>query len=389
MFLPLVEPLKERSVNSVFVYLDQYLLKENTLPKDSEIQGIEIWAPRIHRKLKSRSGLELLHHYYSWVLPEWRRFLKAKEGGVLVSGQDQEVKIRLLYKEGKKLGFKRVAIQDGYFNPVPLPWGWDVDPRVIQLRNRLLLRTPFAKFVSLSFGSGSEYLGMYGQAVINRYIDAGVLKDKHMRVIGSTRHAIFRERVSEKVAEKTDHSDIQLLFLPRTFRREGDHFYKHQDVALNWIIDLKDKLEKETKQGIILNIKVKSVDDVRVEHYKKICNGADIRFWSGYYCFEELLAMADLAFSCGSSSALDVAVCNKPIIQVMPGLLKKEGIALPDIPIAGNTEELVSLVEEALYDKALFCKKHQSQVENQIADADAAWDSIAECVDWLTSITRA
>jgi len=28
-------------------------------------------------------------------------------------------------------------------------------------------------------------------------------------------------------------------------------------------------------------------------------------------------------------------------------------------------------------------------VENQIADADAAWDSIAECVDWLTSITRA
>jgi len=248
------------------------------------------------------------------------------------------------------------------------------------------LKTPFSRFVSLSFGTGAEYLGMYGNDVQERYQRAGVLRDKHMHVIGSTRHALFRDRVSKKTSEKTDNSDIQVLFLPRTFRKEGDHLYEHQDEALNWIVDLKKKLEKDLNQKVVLHIKVKTEDDIHAEYFKNICNGADIKFWSGYYCFEELLAMADIAFSCGSSSALDVAVCNKPIIQVMPGLLKSEGIGLPDVPTAGNREELASLTEEALYDGALFLKNRQVNIHKQLADADPAWDSISECVDWLTGI---
>lgn len=386
MFLPLVEPLRERSFHCSFVHLDQYLLKTGVLPKQDQLKGVDIWTPKIHRKLKNASSPELFHHYYRWVLPEWCRFLREQDRGVLVSAQDQQVKIRLLYEKGKGLGWRSVVFQDGYFSKMPRPWGWDGEPFLKQLKKKLLLRTPFHRFLSLSFGAASEYLGLYGVSALERYRKAGIFSGKSLRVVGSTRHAVFRERVAIKSCSKGETSTIHLLFLPRTFRIGGDHLYSYQDKVLDWLISTKRDLEKKLRTKAILHIKVKEEKDIHADYYKRISNGADIKFWSGYYCFEDLLALADVSFSCGSSSALDVAVCNKPVIQIMPGPLERAGLAIPDIPTTTEREGLALLTEEALTDGMAFCKKRQAYVHRELADADPSWDSKAQCVDWLMSI---
>lgn len=385
MFLPLVEPLREKGIKSKFVNLEGFVWF-NTLPDDSRLSGIEIWTPQLKNKGKRKKRLETFLITYSSLLPQWREFLSKSGGGALVNGQDQQILIRLLYDEGKKYGYKRIVFQDGYFNPVPLPWGWDVDPAMRQLRNRFLLKTPFHRFVSLSFGSASEYLGLYGAAVLEKHVRAGVLKEKKSKIIGSPRHAIFRQRVKNLMSSGRS-LDINFLFLPRTFRREGKKFYKDQYKALEWMLSVIRDIQIKSAKRCILNIKVKYESDIGADYFRAIADhNKDIKFWAGYDCFEKLLADANIVFTTGSTSALEAAVCEKPVVQVMPDNLYRENIAIPDLPVAKATNEVNDLVAAALKDGEFFCQTYQKNAYKQLADADPNWDSISECVDWLMSI---
>ncbi len=385
IYLPLLDTLKNAGVNMEFVFLKGFFDVENK-PDEDVIRNIKTWTPDISIEKIPRYKINKINFSERYLLPQWKKYLQTIKKGILVIAQDGGAIQRLILREAKKIGIKSVAIQDGFFVSLPGKFGWSLESKKKRFIKQILSYTSSEKYLHKAFGAISDYWGLYGFAVKDRLVQNCHSKFTEARVIGSPRHAFFKEKVKSTIIEK-DSQQFKIVCLPSTFPMYGDkQLYTSQDESLKWLVENCLNIRNNKGLDIIIDLKVKRGYDNQIKLYNRLLDNSIVTIKSGETNIVRLIAEADLVVTTGSTAALEAAVCNKPVIQIMHPYLAKRLTLISGLPTANSKEEVYHLIENVIKSGAEFCTTYSSKVSNEIADIDHDWDSIKMTSNWLLEI---
>jgi hypothetical protein len=384
MYLPLVGPLTKGGADVRFLAIDGFHYGEQ-IPQKYLIKGLNILSIKLSRDYLPRSKVEYFQTIYRELMPEWKRFLRKIPKGIVVSC-DHGTLHRLMLNSAAELGFKKVTMQDGHYNSIPQDYGWELENKRRRLLKRIILRTPFERFINRSFGAAADFCGVYGNVTKDRFCSkAGFLPEK-LTVIGSPRCAAFRERVKKHSICKNEYG-FKILCLPTMFHLYHDKkLIEAQDAALKWLLESCVYLAEQIDRPILIDFKVKGGYDYEIDRYQKLLGHPMVNFLSGATSLETLFANSDLVITTGSTSALEAAVCNIPVIQIAPPYLHHNFTYISGLPLAKSRHELQDLIQKATEDRNEFTKKLCQSTKEEMADINPGWDSIEKTTNWLLTI---
>jgi hypothetical protein len=387
MYLPLVGPLTDAGIDVRFALIPGYS-KNNEIPRDERMSVINVWNPDQCMTVVFHNKLKMFYYAYHSLLPAWRKYLEQFEGGAVVVAQDGAPVQRLLLNLAKKHGFNRVAMQDGYFVSIPTKYGWGLEGKKKLFLKKLISFTPFRRFIALGFGTATDYCGLYGKIERKAFCQNKVFSWEQTSVIGSPRFSVFRKRVSDFELDKRS-GEVRVLCLPSTFPSYRDsRLDEAQDKALKWTCNVVKELRSICKSDISINIKVKRGYNHIMQRYRNLLNGPGVSILAGDERLERLIAEARVIVTMGSTAALEAAVCNKPVVQVMPSYLYDRYMKISGLPVAKNEADVRKLLEEALFSPKEYIRDCYGDVSKELADIDPEWDSIEETKKWLLEIVN-
>lgn len=387
MYFPLADPLTASGINIRFVSLPGFF-KNDELPSDERMTGIDVWTPHFNSAGLFQNRLKMFYCAYHSLIPAWRKYLGQFNGGAVVVAMDGAPIQRMLLNSAKDMGFTRITMQDGYFVSVPTKYGWKLENKKRLLMKKLISLTPLRRFISLGYGTATDYCGLYGTIVRESFCKNKVFSWEQASVIGSSRFAVFRKRVSQFGIEKGS-GEIKVLCLPSTFPMYRDNkLDEAQDSALKWTCKTIKKLRNIGKLDISINIKVKRGYNHLMPRYSKLFNEPYVNILSGDRSLERLFAESNAIVTMGSTAALEAAVCGRPVIQVMPPYLYDRYIKISGLPLARNESDVHNLLEKALLNPDEYVKNFYAEASKELADINPEWDSIEKTTDWLKEIVR-
>lgn len=387
MYLPLVDPLTDAGIDVRFALIPGYS-KSNEIPRDGRMAAINVWNPDQGMTSVFHNKLKMFYYAYHSLLPAWRKYLEQFEGGAVIVAQDGAPIQRLLLNLAKKHGFNRLIMQDGYYVSSPGKYGWNLERKGRLFLKGLINFTPFRHFITLRFGTATDFCGLYGKIVREKFCQNKVFTLDQTSVIGSPRFSVFKKKVDEFGFDKKS-GGFRVLCLPSTFLNYRDNLLdESQDEALKWTYGIIKDLKSIYKADISVNIKVKRGYDHTIQRYRKLLNGTDANILSGDEKLEKLFAEADVIVTMGSTSALEAAVCNKPVIQIMPPYLYDSYSKIFGLPVAKNMAGAREMLEKALFRPNEYMTDCYGDVSKELADIAPEWDSIEESYKWLLKIVN-
>lgn len=384
MYIPLVEPLQNMEYDVKFFFIDGFHYTQH-LPGSSYLNGLEVHKVRLSASAKPKSKTKEFRIIYSELLPSWKRFLKSIDHGVIVS-PDYMALHRLMINSNNNPKIKVATLQDGHYAGLPRSYGWELENSYRTIVKKIVLRTPMKRFINLAFGAAADHLGLYGNTLKERLVKEAGFKRERLTVVGSTRHATFKEQVKRLDASG---NTFTIFCLPTTFPLcHDDGLYNSQDLAMQWMLDAAIELNEKTGYQFKLVLKVKFGYDSQVEHYKQLLGHPMVEVVSGTAKLEDFFSKADLVVTTGSTSGLEAAICNIPILQIAPEYLKRKLTFIANLPLAETAADVKEYMEKALTDNKDFIKNYCADAHEEMANVNPEWDSVKETANWLNSICR-
>ncbi len=387
MYLPLVEPLESLNFKVVFIMIDGFHYVDHK-PQKERINKLEIIKINLSVKGERKAKREEFKIIRKELLPVWRNYISHIDKGVIIATDYMAIH-RMMIKAVNNPRISIATLQDGHYAGLPRKYGWDLENSYRKNIKRILINTPFKKYINLAFGACANHLGLYGETIKKRLINEAGFDESRLTVVGSPRHAIFSKRIDRK-GQGNKVKDFSIYCFPTTFPLCHDNqLYESQDQGLLWVLDAIRDLDKETDIPISFNIKVKYGYDDQVEHYKKLLDHPSVKIIEGTAKLEELFSAADLIITTGSTAGMEAAVCGIPVMQIAPDYLKKKITFIANLPVASSYKEVLSYLQSAILENNDFFNKYCLNAYEELADIKPEWDSIHETASWIHDIATA